>query len=46
MTVAVTVFALLELYKGGEAEWDQADPFGPILVRSQPRTAVEGTRVA
>jgi segregation and condensation protein A len=35
MTVAVTVFALLELYKRGEAEWDQAEPFGEILVRSE-----------
>jgi segregation and condensation protein A len=35
MTVAVTVFALLELYKRGEAEWEQAEPFGPITVRTQ-----------
>jgi segregation and condensation protein A len=32
MTVAVTVFALLELYKRGEASWEQAEPFGPITV--------------
>ena len=32
-TVAVTVFALLELYKSGEAAWEQAEPFGPITVR-------------
>ena len=25
MTVAVTLFALLELYKRGEADWEQAD---------------------
>ena len=29
MTVAVTLFALLELYKRGEASWDQAEPFAP-----------------
>ena len=32
MTVAVTLFALLELYKRGEASWEQAEPFGPITV--------------
>ena len=32
MTVAVTVFALLELYKQGEATWSQAEPFGPIEI--------------
>ena len=34
MTVAVTLFALLELYKGGEADWEQREPFGPITVRA------------
>jgi segregation and condensation protein A len=34
MTVAVTVFALLELYKRGEAAWEQEEPFGPITVRA------------
>ena len=33
MTVAVTLFALLELYKRGEAGWEQDEPFGPITVR-------------
>jgi segregation and condensation protein A len=33
MTVAVTLFALLELYKRGEASWEQAEPFAPITVR-------------
>ncbi len=33
MTVAVTLFALLELYKRGEADWEQAEAFGPITVR-------------
>ena len=32
MTVAVTIYALLELYKRGEAEWEQEEPFGPIAV--------------
>jgi segregation and condensation protein A len=33
VTVAVTLFALLELYKSGEAAWEQSEPFGPIVVR-------------
>ena len=37
MTEAVTVFALLELYKRGEAGWEQAEPFGPITVRAEAR---------
>jgi segregation and condensation protein A len=32
MTVAVTLFALLELYKLGEAEWSQQESFGEIAV--------------
>jgi segregation and condensation protein A len=32
VTVAVTVWALLELYKRGEAAWEQDEPFGPITV--------------
>jgi segregation and condensation protein A len=32
MTVAVTLFALLELYKRGEAGWEQPEPFGEITV--------------
>jgi segregation and condensation protein A len=35
VTVAVTLFALLELYKRGEAGWEQDEPFGPITVRAQ-----------
>jgi segregation and condensation protein A len=34
ITVAVTVWALLELYKRGEAAWEQDEPFGPITVRA------------
>ena len=33
MTVAVTLFALLELYKRGEADWDQGENFGEISVQ-------------
>jgi len=32
VTVAVTLFALLELYKQGEASWVQDEPFGPIAI--------------
>jgi segregation and condensation protein A len=40
VTVAVTVFALLELYKRGEAWWEQADSFGEIAVHAAiPPTA-------
>jgi segregation and condensation protein A len=43
MTVAVTVFALLELYKRGEAAWEQDEPFGPITVRAgAPAAAAAG----
>jgi segregation and condensation protein A len=31
-TVCVTLWALLELYKRGEAGWEQAEPFGEIVV--------------
>jgi segregation and condensation protein A len=37
MTVAVTLFALLELYKRGEADWEQGESFGPITVRAETR---------
>jgi segregation and condensation protein A len=33
VTVAVTLFALLELYKSGEAAWEQREPFGPITIQ-------------
>jgi len=35
MTIAVTLFALLELYKRGEADWSQRQSFGEIAVRSR-----------
>ena len=34
VTVCVTVFALLELYKRGEASWEQDEPFGEITVHA------------
>ena len=42
MTVAVTLFALLELYKQGEATWRQPEPFAEIDSRS---TALAAQRV-
>jgi segregation and condensation protein A len=40
VTVAVTLFALLELYKQGEATWIQEVPFGDIAISAAtPRTA-------
>ena len=32
LTQAVTLFALLEMYRRGEAEWNQKETFGPIEV--------------
>ena len=34
MTVAITLFALLELYKRGEAAWEQEESFGEIEVHA------------
>ena len=34
VTVAVTVFAVLELYKQGELTWTQDEPFGEITIRA------------
>jgi len=40
LTQAVTVFALLELYRKGEVTWEQDRPLGPIQVRRlQPGSA-------
>jgi segregation and condensation protein A len=39
VTVAVTVWALLELYKRGEAAWEQDEPFGPITVHASGAVA-------
>jgi segregation and condensation protein A len=35
VTVAVTLWALLELYKRGEATWEQDEPFAPITVEAR-----------
>ncbi len=43
MTVAVTLFALLELYKRGEADWRQPESFGEVTIEAvaaQPVAAV------
>lgn len=40
MTVAVTLFALLELYKRGEAWWEQEDSFGAIAVHAATAPAL------
>jgi segregation and condensation protein A len=34
VTVAVTVYALLELYKQGELTWAQREPFGEVTVQA------------
>ncbi len=39
MTVAITVFALLELYKRGEAAWEQSECFGEIHIQALTPTA-------
>jgi segregation and condensation protein A len=39
VTVAVTLYALLELYKQGEATWSQEQPFAEITVESLPDPA-------
>ncbi len=43
MTVAVTLFALLELYKRGEADWEQGESFGEIAVRARDQTPGAGS---
>ena len=42
VTVCITLFALLEMYKQGEATWDQDEPFGEITIAPRtPRAAAE-----
>jgi segregation and condensation protein A len=38
MTVAVTLFALLELYKRGEVDWEQEESFGEIAVQARAQS--------
>jgi segregation and condensation protein A len=40
LTQAVTLFALLEMHKKGEATWDQTEIFGPIRITGRPTGAV------
>jgi segregation and condensation protein A len=46
MTVAVTLFALLELYKRGEVDWLQQESFGEIAVLPAGRAAEPASRMA
>ena len=46
MTVAVTLFALLELYKRGEAVWEQEESFGEIAVQAQVTAAAAPVALA
>ena len=39
VTIAVTLYALLELYKQGEVNWTQDEPFGEITVDPGARAA-------
>ena len=39
LTQAVTLFALLELYRKGEATWEQSEAFGPIRIVRQEAEA-------
>jgi segregation and condensation protein A len=41
VTVAVTVYALLELYKQGELTWAQEEPFGEVTVQRLDRGETE-----
>jgi segregation and condensation protein A len=41
VTVAVTVYALLELYKQGELTWAQEEPFGEVTVQALDRAGTE-----
>ena len=47
MTVAVTLFALLELYKRGEVDWTQRETFGDIsITRPASETGVRAEELA
>jgi segregation and condensation protein A len=46
VTVATTLFALLELYKQGEASWAQPEPFGEIVVSARSDAAPAQRRAA
>ncbi len=42
VTVAVTLFAVLELYKQGELNWTQDEPFGEIRIDARTRAEATG----
>jgi segregation and condensation protein A len=44
LTQAVTLFALLEMHKRGEATWNQKDTFGPIEVTTDVKEGRAGVR--
>ena len=46
VTVAVTLFALLELHKSGEASWRQAESFGEIAISRRVGAAAPTAREA
>jgi len=46
VTIATTLFALLELHKQGEATWTQSEPFGEIMVQARSAAADAGERAA
>jgi segregation and condensation protein A len=46
ITVATTLFALLELHKRGEATWAQPEPFGEITVSGREPASGSGERAA
>ena len=46
VTVAVTLFALLELYKQGEVSWRQDEPFGDIAITAEGRSGPDAGRAA
>jgi segregation and condensation protein A len=41
LTQAVTLFALLEMYRKGEATWEQTKPFGPIQIHKKEAASSE-----
>ncbi len=46
VTVCITLFALLEMYKQGEATWEQPEPFGDIAIAPQADAAPAGAGAA
>jgi segregation and condensation protein A len=46
VTIAVTLFALLELYKQGECTWTQPEPFGEVRIEARRPLAASAARVA